>query len=220
MKIGLKFLAHSAKGRCRGAVTVEYAIIFPIVIICIIILIYLGLLYYQQSLMQAVVSESVQNWALLWGYDPKGVDAKAGITNQNTYFSEGLYWHIFPNLDEREKNVVDTIKNELITKSILRPIGDINVETKCSNLLIYKKVGFRAKAIYPLPFKGLLRLIGSSGNITMEAYSETIINDPKEFIQNIDYLLQIYEETGVKDWVTEECEPLVNTLQKIKAYFK
>jgi hypothetical protein len=63
-------------------------------------------------------------------------------------------------------------------------------------------------------------MAGLSGDIRLQAYSETTVHDPKEFIQNVDYLLQIYEETGAKDWVQEKCKPLADTLKQIKEYFK
>ena len=39
----------------KGAVTVEYVLVFPIVILCVVIIIQIGLLYYQQALFQDVV---------------------------------------------------------------------------------------------------------------------------------------------------------------------
>lgn len=204
----------------RGAVTVEYAIIFPIVIICILLLIYLGVLYYQQCLMQTVVSENVQSLALLWGYELDGADVKTGITSKDAYISEKLYWHIAQETNEKKIKAAQSIQNEIMLKSIIKPQNDFEVEVIYSNSLISKKVGISAKAEYPLPFKSFFKLIGSSGYVLIDTYSETVINAPKDFIQNIDYLLQIYEESGAKGWVQEKCEPLVNALQAVKNYFK
>lgn len=220
MKTGLCFSAHFVKrGHC-GAVTVEYAIIFPIVIICILILIYLGMLYYQQCLMQSVVTESARNLAFLWGYDPYEVDMKNGITSRNTYVDEELYRNVFSDTDKRKKKAAQTVQNELMLKSVIKPPDGFDVEVTYHSLLICKKIGISAKATYPLPFKGFFKLIGSSGYVLMETYSETAINDPREFIQNVDYLLQIYEESGTKARMEQKCKHLVDTLQKIRDYFR
>ena len=114
----------------RGAVTVEYAIIFPIVIICILLLIYLGMLYYQQCLMQTVVSENVQSLALLWGYELDGADVKTGITSKDAYISEKLYWHIAQETNEKKIKAAQSIQNEIMLKSIIKPQNDFEVEVK------------------------------------------------------------------------------------------
>lgn len=208
------------KKRYSGYVTVEYAVIFPIVIVCLLLLIYLGMLYYQQSLLQSVVSENVQNLALLWGYNLQHAEMRSGIEDRDTYLNEELYWQIFSNPDERKKKAVETVKNDYLAKSIIKPSGNIDVQIEYTNLLVHKKVGIRARTSYPMPFKGFFKLVGFPEGVIIDVYSETIINDPAEFIQNVDYLLQLYEETGAKDWVEDKFKPLANTLKEIKDYFR
>jgi hypothetical protein len=205
---------------CIGAITVEYAIIFPIVILCILLLIYIGMLYYQQSLLQSIVSDNVQNCALLWGFNLEDIDIKEGIEQGNQYTGKQLYWHIFSNTNKKKDALIESIRNEIAQKSILKPEDEVDVRIEHQNYLFYKKVGISASLAYPLPFKSILESFGLLGNISIEAYSEMVINDPKEFMQNVDYIYQIYDETGAKDWVDEKCEPLANSLQKIKEYFK
>lgn len=220
MKIRTFFVSHPEKTETSGAVTVEYAIVFPVVIICVMVLVYLGMLCYQQCLMQSAVNEYVQDQAFLWGFAPDGIDMKAGIKSKDAYIDEELYWHIFTDVDKRKKKAVQSLQYELMSKSVIKPHNGFDVEVAYSNFLVYKKIGINAKAMYPLPFKGLFELFGLPGYVLIEAYDETAITDPQEFMQNIDYLLQIYDESGAKDWVKEKCEPLISTLQKIKKYIR
>lgn len=204
----------------QGAVTVEYAIIFPMVIICVIILIHMGLLYYQQALLQSVTAENAQNWAFLWGYDAEKIQPPEGVIHRKVYQSEGMYWQIFSGASRKKEIIRFAIEEEIYQKSILKPIDGVAVEVRYHNYLIIQKVGIKVTANYSWPVKGLLQSIGVSGDVRMEAYSETMIHDPKEFIHNVDYLLQIYEETGARDWVQEKCKPLVDSLQRVKAFFQ
>jgi len=220
MKARAGFSAHFAENKIAGAVTVEYAVVFTIVIICILILVYVGMLYYQQCLMQAVVSENVRSLAFLWGFDPGSIDMKAGLTGKDAYVDESLYWHIFTDTDKRKNKAAQAVQNELMSKSVIKPHGGFDVEVTFRNLIIHKRVGISAKAVYSMPFKRFFEYLGSSGYVMIKAHCETTINDPQDFIQNTDYLIQIYEESGFKDRVLEKLEPLVNTLQKIKDYFK
>jgi len=204
----------------KGAVTVEYVLIFPFVILSVLIIIQIGLLYYQQALFQAVVGESIKNWAMLWGYDINRITAEKGITDRSVYESEGLYWHIFSGADAKKAALEKEIERLLLESSIIKPKKGIKAEVAFTNYVISQKIEIHASAAYPSPCGKLLRLIGFPEEIMLETYYETTVNDPKEFINNVDYLLQIYNETQAKEWVESLCEPLVESLKKIKGYLK
>lgn len=204
----------------KGAVTVEYAVIFPVVVICILILIYIGMLFYQQCMMQSAVNRYVRSLAHLWGYNPDNVDYEAGISKKETYLDEELYWHLFADTQKRAKKATESVRNELMAKSIIRPKAGFDVQVTYSNVIISKKIGINARAVYPLPFRKIFELLGSSGYVTIEAYGETSISDPPEFIRNTDYLLQIYEESGAKKLVLEKLEPLADVLGRLTDFMK
>ncbi|NLG87938.1 MAG: pilus assembly protein TadE [Clostridiaceae bacterium] len=204
----------------KGAVTVGYVLIFPVVILCVVIIIQIGLLYYQQALFQSVVGESIQNWAMLWGYEASLVNAEKGITGKDSYVSEGLYWHIFSGADVKKNALEKDIKRLLLKSSIIKPKGEIKTEVEFTNYIIAQKIDIRAWVVYPSPCGKLLQFIGFPDEIVLEAHYEATVNDPKEFINNVDYLLQIYNETQVKDRVESLLEPLAQSLEKIKNYLK
>lgn len=204
----------------KGAVTVEYVLIFPIVILCVVIIIQIGLLYYQKALFQAVVGESIQNWAMLWGYDTSLITAEKGITCKNAYESEGLYWHIFSGADAKKNDLEKEIERLLLESSIIKPKNGINAKVKYTNYIIVQKLEIYVSAVYPSPCGRLFHLFGFPDEIVLETYYQMTVNDPKEFIHNVDYLLQIYNETQVKEWVESFCEPLSESLKKIKDYLK
>lgn len=215
MKIRSFLTAYPVKTD-SGAVTVEYAVVFPVVIICIMLLIYIGMLYYQQCLIQSVVSRNVRSMALLWGYDPEKVDINEGVTDKYAYVNESLYWQLFTDVNSRKEKTVRSVQDELTGKSVIRPPEGFDIEVKYTDFLIYKKVGIRVRATYPLPFANLFRLAGSSGCIRIDAYSETLINDPRDFMENIDYILQIYEESGASEKIAAKLKPLADALQSVK----
>ncbi|NLY18618.1 MAG: pilus assembly protein [Clostridiaceae bacterium] len=213
-----RFLINHFKKSCKGAVTVEYALIFPPVIFCVFILIFIGLVFYQQALLQSVVSENVQNCALLWGYDFNKLELQEGIVNKESYLSEELYWHIFSKADRKKLILQDNIRKQMKKRSILKPSGDVDVEVSFHNYFLVQKVGFKAEMAYKLPFESLIRFFGLPDNIKIRAYSEIVIHDPKEFIHNVDYMLQIYEESGAGELIREKCKPLLDALNKIKSF--
>lgn len=210
----------TGKKACDGAMTVEYALIFPLVLFVLMLLIYFGLLYYQQALLQSVVSTNTQNWAFLWGYDARKVNPGEGVLTGEGFLSEGLYWQLFSGAAGKKEIIQEAILKEYYGKSLLKPSREVLVDVTYENYLIIQNVGIRVTAEYPSPMKGLFQAVGLSGDIKLQAYSEMTIHDPKEFIHNVDFLLQIYEESGAKDWVQEKCKPLTDALKKVKDYFK
>ena len=56
-----------------------------------------------------------------------------------------------------------------MSKSIIKPEDNFEIEVNYRNLLLSKKVGIRAKAAYLLPFKGLVNRIDLSGYCLIEA---------------------------------------------------
>ncbi|NLN63961.1 MAG: pilus assembly protein [Clostridiaceae bacterium] len=205
---------------CSGAVTIEYALVFPLVIFSVMILIYLGMVYYQQALLQSIVSEQTQNWAFLWGYDANEVQQHGGVLSREGYQSEGLYWHIFSNPESKKEIIRNTIAEDYQRRSLLKSDRGLEVHVTYDNYFIYQKVGVQVTATYSSPIKGLFQVVGLSGDISVKASCETTLHDPKEFIHNVDYLLQIYEESGAQNWVQEKLKPLQNSLKKMKDYFK
>ncbi len=221
MITGITISQPKAGKHCVGAITTEYAIVFPMVILSVYILIYFGLVYYQHALLQSVTAENAQNWAMLWGYEVSDANSGTGVTTAVIYRSEGLYWHIFSNPEEKIELIRKKVLRELNEKSILKEARDTEVEVTYSNYLISRKLCIRATASYPLPAKGFFQAMGLPGEITLRACCHSAIHDPKEWIENVDYLLQIYDETGAKDWLEKKCEPLVDSLLKIKeSYFR
>jgi len=205
----------------NGAITIEYALVFPVVILSVYILIYIGLVYYEQALLHAVTAENAQNWAMLWGYEIPEVNSGTGVTTAAIYRSERLYWHIFSNPERKKELIRNKILQELKEKSILKEAMNTEVEVIYRNYMVSRSVCIKATVSYPLPAKGFFKTLGLPGDITLTANYHSSIYDTKEWIEDIDYLLQIYEETGAKGWIEEKCEPLVNSLRKIKeAYFR
>jgi len=144
------------KNSRKGAVTIEYALIFPIVILCVFILMFIGLVFYQQALLQSVVSENVQNCAFLWGYDFNSLKMNEGITGKKSYLSEDLYWQIFSKADRKKSILRENIMHEIKKRSILKPSGDVNVEIVYHNYFLVQKVGFKAEMAYKMPCEGFL----------------------------------------------------------------
>lgn len=84
---------------------------------------------------QRVCSES----GFLWGYEPDVTDPREGVTSRNAYVSEGMYWHIYTDVRKRGEKAVRDLQDELMSKSIIKPEDNFEIEVNYRNLLLSKK---------------------------------------------------------------------------------
>ena len=72
----------------RGHSTLEYAVLMPIVLICVFICIEIFLIQYQKSVVQNIAEEAAQSLSRQWGYKPLPVDEiSSGVYKRETYES-------------------------------------------------------------------------------------------------------------------------------------
>jgi len=170
--------------------------------------------------MQSAVNRYADSLALLWGFAPDDIDFETGITERNSCFNEELYWHLYTDTGKRAEKTAESLNNKLISGSVMKPRDGFEIDVKFSNNLICKKVCISAIADYYLPFAGFIELLGFPGYVNIEAYSEAFIYDPPDFIQNTDYLLQIYKESGAQTLVADKLASLSKALQYLTDNFR
>jgi len=78
----------------------------------------------------------------------------------------------------------EAIVLELERKSISAKTGQISIECKIENMLLYKEVVITAKRELPMPVD--LSFIGFPGSIPVIATSTVVVQNAEEFVRNID----------------------------------
>ncbi len=181
---------------CKGSVTVEASIIFPVVFFCTMALIYMGILLYQHMVVQAAADSAVLMGAAAWDNPHKALET--GSVSLKDLGSGGLYWRLV-DFDKEKKqsklagfllDKVDSTKKG--NTSILK--GDAQVVAGMEDYIAYKKLKVTITCSYGIPMGGLLKIFGFGNRYTVKAESTAVINEPVEFIRNTDYILDIEKE--------------------------
>ena len=182
----------------KGSMVVEASFIMPIVIVCIFVLIYMGLLLYQKAYIQAIADKTSERGAVLWNNAAKNMEI--GAVKKNNLDKSGLYRDL-GFLDSNKNIKLESIKKfaeqRLGRFNILGKTGsnDINiVKVELKDYFLYKKIVVTIRETYKIPIGSLLKIFGGGDRYTIEVKSEAIIDQPAELIRNSDFLIDIERE--------------------------
>ncbi len=172
----------------RGSFTVEASIIFPFIIICIVTLIYLGMLLYQQTYLQALADNAVIRGSMIW--DNLNKDMYIGRVTKHTLSESGLYWRMIDgNKEDKIKKIESYIENHLNAFSLLET-SDYSIKVEINDWVVHKKLKVSITNSYKIPVKQFLRMFGMGENFTITVMSEAIVDDSAELIRNSDFILE------------------------------
>ena len=184
--------ALSGSNSERGSITVEASIVVPVVIFCIIAIMLLGLVLYQRALLQSAVDRAVHAGASSW----KGLSADIGTgrTDMEGLGAAGLYWRLFENQrEEKTVRLENYAKELLISRNILKP-DNTTVDVHVTDFVFYKRLEVAVESSYRLPGRKVLKFFGFDGMLRLKVSSLAVIEEPAEFIRNMDFLIDIEKE--------------------------
>ncbi len=217
-------------GDDRGAVFVEATIVFPVCIIVILMLLYLGNVYYQKSRIEAIVVEAALDGAAYCA-DPllrdiessKNGMAAMGIAVQEEYYIPPIrtvnyepYRYLggmFGGMGGMENSVSELIRSRIRSLNTglfagMKPTGydtgGLQVKYKSSFIASSVSVDLEYKIELPI------RLLGDRENLSMKfrTHTEVPVGDAPEFIRNVNMVDDLLEAMGVKEEITKKVKEL------------
>ena len=208
----------------RGSFTVEAALVFSTVFFCLLALIYMSLLLYQQVRLQSVASMAAQRGALVWSNPARDMYITR-LTQQNLAGGD-LYWRIIDTRQDEKKNKISAfIKTQAGSRNALNSVNGEIQPPSLEDYIIYKKLEVTVSKSYKIPVGNLLKAFGLSDEFRLTATDSAVINEPAEFIRNTDFLIDTGKEIDrkLKLNLAEKGAGILDTvkkaLEKLKTYF-
>jgi hypothetical protein len=211
------------KNNTKGSITVEAAIVFPIICLAIFAVIYICMLLYQRAYIQAIADMAVKRAAVTWDNSRKDiVNGFVKKTEMGESGLLGLYSDLIGiNTKSKEGNLKRYINAKINTYDVLKSWKGI-VDVKYDNYIIYKKLNVIITQKYEIPLGEMLTIFGLDKYYTIQVKSNAVINDPKTVIDNVDFILEVAEEYGLTDnaFVSKWQENMGSMGDKINEFFK
>lgn len=182
----------------KGSTTIEAALIFPIIFLSIIALIFVCIFLYEQAYMKSLADRAAERGAAIWK-NPQS-DMTISLVKLEHFKDNDPYWRIYDtNKSKKEEKIEQYLKKSLSQYSILQsrdkdaPMNttDIEFSANLKNYIVYKKLVVTVKKKFKLPIGNILNVFGIDNTITIYAESETVINEPAEFIRNADFAIDM-----------------------------
>ncbi len=209
----------------QGSMTIELAIIFPVIIYALITVFYLLLVLYQYAAIQALVDRTAMNSGLAWAKlngvgDPEGLLHEGEISINEV--KDSLYWRlgIFDNGDAKAELITQYLQEELENYQLLTPKEGV-VNVKLNNYLLYQKITIQVKLRYQSPFPFINLMMGKKeADYQLIVRSEARVKDSSEMIRNIDLASDLLEEFEVTANLKHKYFDAINqTKQKVYDFF-
>lgn len=217
-----------ASNRISGSVILEYTIVFPLVLLVIFALFYMGFVMHQRAVLDGAVGRGIITASRMIS-DPQYATITGGVTGQGdqldfssdsynftTEFDIQPYRYIMNFNSATGKNAVENqVMNIVKANSIWGNPSAVSIEYQYKNYVLYQEVQISAEQRYPLP--GLFGLIGLDDEMVLESAAVQAVTDPDELIRNVDFSIEIIdtvlEKTGITDdGIRGEMQKVVKTI--------
>lgn len=168
----------------RGSLTVEAALVVPIVIIAVLVMLYVMLIMFQACIMQ-LTANSIAETAAEQAVSPnKSIYSE--VISKNQIIHEGLYRRWSQGI--RQQELEAEARNILKANSILES-EDTRIEIKSSNHIITQGVIVRLDCKYKNPLSTLTAIWGLKKEIGITVCAKATVDDPVEFTRNCDFII-------------------------------
>ena len=196
----------------NGTVIVEASIVFPIMLFVLLLMLYMGNVYYQQAKLNAIVDIAAVKGAAYCA-DPMldNIEAAGSVPTTNNDIQP--YRYLF-GVSDIETKMQKYVTNQYKTAGdgffgSMAP-SSISCEANFNNSVIM--YSFTVEATYDI--KVPLRFMGTEAPkiVSLSAKATAPVNDNGEFINNLDMALDYYESSGLSQKVSAAAD-------KIKGFF-
>ena len=207
-------------GKLSGSATIEYIIIMPVVIACVVAVIMVFECLYQQSAIQALADSTAEGLSMIWGYSPiREEEIASGAYSRESFDNRQLYWQAPPiESGKKTRTAGSWAEKQLESIGLLKEIEDKNAEVSVSYHYGFptSKIKVTITAHYVLPGAAALKYIGLGDILTIRCHAEAPVYDQKEMINVSDYIIQKVMESKAGEFLKKIASPLKKALKMLE----
>ncbi|GAB6088025.1 TadE/TadG family type IV pilus assembly protein [Alkaliphilus crotonatoxidans] len=220
----LENLSQKKNFNRRGSMTIELAIIFPVMIYALITVFYILLILYEYAAVQSLADRTAMNGGLTWSRLGQSAESKSLLESGEVTLRQlktPLYWRlgIFSNNKTKKDIIKEYLQEELKEHRLLTPKEAV-IDVDYKNYLFYQKLIIDIHIKYQPPFPFINQIMGSKGH-QLTVRSEARVKDAPEIIRNIDFAGDLLEEFEVTSNLKEKYFDSIREVRdKVQNFFK
>ncbi|MGV8146184.1 MAG: TadE family protein [Alkaliphilus sp.] len=167
----------------KGSLTVELSLLLPIVILAIALTIFIALFLYQQVYVTSVANSAVNRGAMF--LNNPDMDIETGRVSENELCT--YLYSVFAMTYEVEEKIKEYI-NIMLDEYALLPCMERKIKIEYTNHFVYRRLHITIESRYDMPSFLSARFLGLGDGLVMIAQAEARINEPEQFIRDVDFL--------------------------------
>lgn len=190
----------------KGSVEVEATFIFPIMILCIILLLYLSLIIYQRANLQATLETALLYYknTLTDTYVTRNDEMQYQYA-ENSYIGTGNGYAVTGPMnpyrwvdgdDKSAQNFETYFKS--VAKNMLFD-KNMSLSFDYTNYVLLKEIRVTVKQVIQLPVD--FSIIGVDNKYVISATARMVAVDHEDTVRNIDYVIDIVEDTKAGEFI-------------------
>lgn len=212
-------IAHN-KG---GYMTIEITIIFPAIFFSLILILFMGIVLYQEVNLQSLAIRASERGSVV--YSSRVSDMTTGIKTLEDFKIRDPYRNV-PFMDGGGKKGYTALVNEYVSSKI----GERSVLSgtnqnggnyaQIEDYLIAKRVKVNIHTIYHTPVDAIAQMFGQKGPFDVNTTVSSAVVDSPDFVRNVDIVTDVVSQTKVFDTAQDGYNKIKEAIQKVADLLK
>lgn len=200
--------------REKGSLTVEMTFVFSVVFFSLLMLMFMGMVLYQQVNLQSLAVRTSSRGAVIYG--SRMEDMETGVKKLSDFEDRDPYRYLSSVFGGDKVNEYKSILNRYVSshigeKNIITGQPKNNDYTTIQDYVFIKRVKVNIKRDYHMPVDAIARMFGSDGAFYIDTTAASTVVEPVEFVRNIDLCTDVFKQTKAYDKAQQ-------TMKKVSEY--
>ncbi len=213
---------HDKKTEQGGYLTVEITMIFSVLFFSLILILFMGMVLYQEVNLQSVAVRASERGSVV--YSSRVSDMTSGTKTLNDFLNRDPYRNV-PFMDGGKKEYSSVInqyvnanlgKRDVISGTIQNTGNYVTVE----DYMIEKRIKVSIQGGYKMPMDSIPEMFGMKGPFQVNPSVVSVVTDSPDFVRNVDLAMDVAKQTEIFGKVEEGYNKIRDAIDKVKNLLK
>lgn len=219
MKKGFLTTGRQRSDAQDGYLTIEAAMVFPVLFFSLIFILFLGMVLYQHVNLQSIAVQASERGSVI--YSSRVKDMSAGVKTLDDFLVRDPYRNV-PFMDGGNKAGYSAIINTYIDgqmgrRDIIEGSGQNSGDyVEVEDYLIEKRIKVHIHSNYEMPIVSIPAMFGQEGPFEVDTTVVSAVTDSPDFVRNVDLAADVIRQTSVFDSVQSGYNKIQDCIEDVK----
>lgn len=197
-----------------GYLTVELTFVFSVIFFSLLLMLFMGMVLYQQVNLQSLAVRTSARGATIYG--SRMDDMETGVKTLQDFKNRDPYRYLASVFGGDKTGEYKRLLNTYVSahigeNNILTGQPKNNDYTTIQDYIFIKRVKVNIKQDYHMPTDAIARMFGMDGAFQIDTTATSTVVEPVEFVRNIDLCTDVFRQSKTFEKAKE-------TVSKVRGY--